>query len=46
MLKELNIIKFKVLEDTKLEIKPLTIICGENSSGKSTAIIACMLAGN
>ena len=46
MLKELNIIKFKVLEDTKLEIKPLTIFCGENSSGKSTAIIACMLAGN
>lgn len=46
MLKELNITKFKVLENTKLEIKPLTIFCGENSSGKSTAIIACMLAGN
>lgn len=46
MLAELNISRFKVLKDEILDIKPLTIFCGKNSSGKSTAIIACMLSGN
>lgn len=46
MLKNLNIQKFKVLENENLDIKPLTVFCGENSSGKSTAIRAMLLFGN
>ena len=42
MLKKLNIKKFKVLENENLDIKPLTIFCGENYSGKSTAIRAIL----
>ena len=34
MIKKLNIQKFKVLENENLDIKPLTVFCGENSSGK------------
>lgn len=43
MLKNLNIQKFKVLENENLDIRPLTVFCGENSSGKSTAIMAALL---
>lgn len=43
MLKNLNIQKFKVLENENLDIRPLTIFCGENSSGKSTAIMTALL---
>lgn len=43
MLKNLNIQKFKVLENENLDIRPLTVFCGENSSGKSTAIMATLL---
>ena len=46
MLKNLNIQKFKVLENEHLDIKPLTVFCGENSSGKSTAIRAMLFFGN
>lgn len=46
MLKNLNIQKFKVLENENLDIKPLTVFCGENSSGKSTAIRAMLFFGN
>lgn len=46
MLKNLNIQKFKVLENENLDIRPLTIFCGENSSGKSTAIRAMLFFGN
>lgn len=46
MVKKLNIKKFKVLENENLDIKPLTVFCGENSSGKSTAIRAMLLFGN
>lgn len=46
MLKKLNIQKFKVLENENLDIKPLTVFCGENSSGKSTAIRAMLFFGN
>lgn len=42
MVKKLNIKKFKVLENENLDIKPLTVFCGENSSGKSTAIRAIL----
>lgn len=43
MLKNLNIQKFKALENENLDIRPLTVFCGENSSGKSTAIMAALL---
>lgn len=46
MLKNLNIQKFKVLENENLDIRPLTVFCGENSSGKSTAIRAMLFFGN
>lgn len=46
MVKKLNIKKFKVLENENLDIKPLTVFCGENSSGKSTAIRAMLFFGN
>ena len=46
MVKNLNIKKFKVLENENLDIKPLTVFCGENSSGKSTAIRAMLFFGN
>lgn len=46
MLKKLNIQKFKVLENENLDIRPLTVFCGENSSGKSTAIRAMLFFGN
>lgn len=46
MLKKLNIQKFKVLENENLDIRQLTVFCGENSSGKSTAIRAMLFFGN
>ena len=46
MLKNLNIQKFKVLENENLDIRPLTVFCGENSSGKSTTIRAMLFFGN
>lgn len=46
MIKNLNIKKFKVLENENLDIRPLTVFCGENSSGKSTAIRAMLFFGN
>lgn len=38
MIKNINIENFKCLSDENITFKPLTIITGENSSGKSTLI--------
>lgn len=44
MLKELHLQNFKKYPDTgDIEIKPLTILCGANSSGKSTVLKSLLL---
>lgn len=44
MLKSINLGNFKVFKSLKnFEIKPLTIICGVNSSGKSTILKSLLL---
>ncbi|WP_227319151.1 AAA family ATPase [Cedecea davisae] len=43
MLTSINIKDFKSLQEERLELKPLTILTGTNSSGKSSVIQAIML---
>ncbi|MDY4388100.1 AAA family ATPase [Pectobacterium aroidearum] len=43
MLTNISISNFKSLEDESLDLKPLTILTGTNSSGKSSVIQAIML---
>lgn len=43
MLKRLYLKHFKCFEELKLELKPLTVLCGINGMGKSTAIQALLL---
>ncbi len=43
MLTKINVQSFKSLDQEELELKPLTILTGTNSSGKSSVIQAIML---
>lgn len=44
MIEKLNITNFKSIEKAEIDINQLTIFTGENSSGKSTALQAYLLA--
>ncbi|MDI6810564.1 MAG: DUF3696 domain-containing protein [archaeon] len=45
MLTKLELKNFRVFEESNFELKPLTILVGENGTGKSTALYAlCFLA--
>lgn len=44
MLNKLNVIAYKSIENQEFEIKPLTLLTGTNSSGKSSVIQAMLLA--
>jgi len=46
MIKKVIIENFKCIEKEELEFRNLTILTGENSSGKSSVIQAILLAGN
>ena len=46
MIKKVIIENFKCIEKEELEFRNLTILTGENSSGKSSHIQAILLAGN
>lgn len=45
MLSKIEINNFKCFSDVALELKPLTLITGTNSSGKSSVLQAILLAG-
>lgn len=44
MIKNIHISKFKCLTDENLELRPLTILTGKNSSGKSSVLQAILIA--
>lgn len=46
MLKNIKIENFKCFENEKLDLKPLTLITGTNSSGKSSLLQAILLLGD
>lgn len=46
MLKNIEINNFKCFESESIDLKPLTLITGTNSSGKSTLIQAILLSGD
>lgn len=46
MLKNIDINKFKILENEKIDFNTITVLCGENSSGKSTVILTALLAND
>ncbi|WP_294317346.1 AAA family ATPase [uncultured Chryseobacterium sp.] len=46
MIKEIHLKKFKKFKDTTIQIKPFSILMGENSSGKTTVIQSINLALN
>ena len=43
MIESLTIKNYKCFADTTVKMKPLTILCGENGSGKSSAVQALLL---
>lgn len=46
MLKNISITNFKILENENIDFKTITVLCGENSSGKSTVVLASLLAND
>jgi len=46
MIKNIKVDNFKCFESENLEIRPLTILTGTNSSGKSSLIQSILLTGN
>ncbi len=43
MIRNLNISNFKCINQSTIEFRPLTILCGPNSSGKSSLSQALLL---
>ena len=43
MIKRLTISNFKCIDNAEIEFRPLTILCGPNSSGKSSLSQALLL---
>ena len=39
MFKRIQVSNFKCIDQAQLELKPLTVLCGPNSSGKSSLIL-------
>ena len=43
MISKLTVVNFKCFGKLEIDIKPLTLLCGVNSGGKSSAIQALLL---
>lgn len=46
MLTQIHLERFKKFRDVKIQLRPFTVLMGENSSGKTTALQAINLALN
>lgn len=44
MIKSIKLIRFKQFKETRIELRPFSILMGENNSGKTSVLQAIWLA--